>query len=84
MFVECDNSSIVVSVNKHYNVANVPPLLQVLEVATPRFNTPIQGSDWHYYHISLATDTQRCYVAEQQCYIQSCIYPGQPNSDSYI
>ena len=30
-FIECDNSSIVVAFNKHYNVAFVPPLLQILE-----------------------------------------------------
>ena len=70
--VEYDNSGIVVSVNKHCNVAIVSPLLQVLEVATPRLIPLSKVAVWHYCHISLGTVTQRCYFTEQQCKIQSC------------
>ena len=42
---ECDNSNIVVAVNKHYNVAFVPPLFQTLEVAVPDLVPPYPGNN---------------------------------------
>ena len=79
MFVEYDNSGIVVSVNKHCNVATVSLLLQVLEVATPRLIPLSKVVVWHYCHIILGTVTQSCYVyfTEQQCNIQSCTQVNQ-------
>ena len=61
----------VVALNKHYNVAIVPPLLQILEVAAPDLILPIQAVVGHYHHNSFATATQRGYFAEQQYYVQS-------------
>ena len=61
-------------------VAILPPLLQILEVPAPDWEA--LPAVWHY-HNGLSTATHRCYLTEQQHYIQSCNQVNQI-SDSYI
>ena len=61
-------------------VAILPPLLQILEMPASDWETA--AAVW-LYHNGLSTATHRCYLTEQQYYIQSCNQVNQI-SDPYI
>ena len=86
MRVVASNSSILAPVNNHYTkekISHSATTTPATRGASPRLDNPcIQTPVWHY-HNGLFTAAHRCYLAEQQHYMQSRNQINQ-NSDSYI
>ena len=80
MRVVADNSSIMAAVNNHYTKGESSH--SATTTPDTRGASLRLGNRWHY-HNGLSTATHRCYLTEQQHYIQSCNEVNQI-SDSYI